>query len=226
MTILFTGLDPTAFRSFGTLIHRPALQQVPDPRHFRRLPGILDRLRTGLYDGLLFTSKQAVPAFLDAVSAHHLPSRLHFAAEGHQTRRALNRRGVSKVWDAEVDSLGADFVVDRHWLLLPGTHAPGPLRRSWLEAGATLTELPLHRLRTHPTLGATLPEHDAVYFVSPSGVRAWHQVYGDAGFRKPLFTIGAAVSDTVLELTGRPSDIWLPPHLQSTIPTLSPEAQK
>ncbi len=48
----------------------------------------------------------------------------------------------------------------------------------------------LHQLVPHPELGRPLPDHDAIYFVGPSAVRAYRQTYGSAAFRRPVWCMG------------------------------------
>jgi uroporphyrinogen-III synthase len=48
----------------------------------------------------------------------------------------------------------------------------------------------LHRVEPHPDLGQPLPDHDIIYFTSPSGVRAWMDAYGPGGVAAPAWAMG------------------------------------
>ncbi|MFW6107969.1 MAG: uroporphyrinogen-III synthase, partial [bacterium] len=85
-------------------------------------------------------------------------------------------------------------------LLVQGTHAPGWLCDELDRRGADVTRLSLHRVQPNPELGRPPPEHDVIYFTSPSGARAWHGAYGDEGFGAETWCIGEVTRKQLTEL--------------------------
>lgn len=209
-TLLFTGLDPERFRGLGELLHWPAQLDAPNALDARLIPGVLRTLRANLYDTLLFTSKQAVASFLRALQAHQLDARalggLRLIADSESTADALAHHGLrpDHVAEGGTDSLLQTLAEagSRRALVAEGSHAPGGLYARLQAAGIAHDRLRLHSLQPHPELGAPLPEHDAVYFVSPEAVRIFHRLYGAAMFEKPAWCLGPAVLETVRRLGG------------------------
>jgi len=60
--------------------------------------------------------------------------------------------------------------------------------------------LSLHRAVSNPGLGQPLPDHDVIYFASPSGVQAYWQVYGEEAFRRTVWCIGEITLGQLEEL--------------------------
>lgn len=197
--ILFTGLDPSNFRTLGDLLHWPALQVEPEPAGVKALPEILQRLKLGEFHYAVFTSKLGVRAFFTSLEEHHLDTRilsgLKIVTAGAGTAMKLQEYGLRP--DTVAQEPGSEGILKtigelhgKAVLLVQGTHAPQGLELALRERGATLTRLALHRVVPHPELGRPLPDHDVIYFVSPSGVRAYWDTYGEAAFQSEAWCIG------------------------------------
>ena len=188
--ILFTGLDPTNFRTLGRLLHWPALQVVRAPRGLQKLPEILSQLVAGAFDRVLFTDKVGVHSFFDALEEAGLDARVlagtTVAAAGRDTVLRLREYGiVPDETTVTMETAGQCSI-----LLVPGIHAPTDLGNELRNAGAHVTRLTLRRLVPHPDLGAPLPYHEAIYFVSPAGVRSYWNVYGERAFAREVWCLG------------------------------------
>jgi len=199
--VLFTGLDPTNFRTLGDIVHWPALRLVADPEGRARLPEALRELREGMFEWVVFTSRVGARSFLAALDDAGLDARVlagaRISAAGAGTAAELREGGL--LADAVPSEAGSRGIVGalgeaagaaHGVLLVQGSHAPGDLVSALKARGWPVVRLSLHRVVPHPGLGRPLPEHDVVYFVSPSAVRAFHAAYGEAGFRGELWCIG------------------------------------
>ena len=198
--LLFTGLDPTRFRTLGDLIHWPALRITPDPDGHARAERVGDALAGGRYSVVVFTSKVGVASFFAALDDHGRDARAlagaRIVAAGAGTEERLLEFGLRA--DASPVEGGSDGILSVAGLLasqtvlvVQGSHAPRSLVERMTQAGADVTRLSLHRVVPHPGLGRPLPEHDVVYFVSPSGVRAFAEAYGEGAFEQEIWCIGA-----------------------------------
>ncbi|MHC4591570.1 MAG: uroporphyrinogen-III C-methyltransferase [Planctomycetota bacterium] len=205
--VLFTGLDPANFRALGDLIHWPALQVEPDRAGYAALPGVLGGLARADFDHVVFTSKMGVRSFLDALEDYASDARLlagaTLVAAGAGTAMRLQEHGLLAdvvPLDGGSEGILASLaqVPGSRVLLVQGSHAPRGLERGIRSAGGEVTRLALHRVVPHPDLGRSLPEHDVIYFVSPSGVRSYAATYGEAAFQREAWCIGDV---TLAELT-------------------------
>ncbi|TET39557.1 MAG: uroporphyrinogen-III synthase [Planctomycetota bacterium] len=208
MKILFTGLDPTRFRMLGKLIHRPALQLVRNEAGYRALPDIIEKLTRGAFDWIVFTGRPAVEPFISAVEDFKLDAAAldgtRIAAAGAGTEECLTECGLRV--DAVPSEPGKRGILHaigtarkNRILVVQGSHSPLGLEEAINDRGWSGTFLCLRRVAPHPQLGRALPEYDAVYFVSPSGVRNYWQAYGEEAFRKEVWCMGDM---TLAEVTG------------------------
>lgn len=210
-TLLFTGLDPAAFRTLGNLLHWPAQTLLPHPKAASRMAKIAAALRTGKLRWLVFADKQAVTAFFAALIDHRMDARhLHnarFAALGAATAHRLKQHGLFPDVETSESQLGNTLASlsqakREPILLVQGSHASPSLQRQLQTAAFPVKRLTFCRLSPHPELGRPLPEHDAIYFVSPGGVRAYAAVYGQAAFQREIWCLGAATQQAVAEQGG------------------------
>lgn len=198
-TVLFTGLDPRYFTWLGNLIHWPALKLLPDGPGRRELPQVTARLQERAYDWVLFTDRFAVTALVRALQDQGDDLRVlggcRIAALGPNTAARLEEHGL--LADAACDGAPAADAMrleaGQSVLVVLGTHLPGELAARMTQLGACVTRLKLHRLIPNPELGRPLPEHDAIYFVSPAGVEAYWETYGPAAFERSVWSIGGFV---------------------------------
>jgi len=220
--ILFTGLDPTNFRTLGRLVHWPALHIVPKPEP--RLPCILAELAAGRFGGVIFTSRVGVQSFFAAVAEGGHDARIlagtQIIAAGAGTALRLCEHGV--VADAVPTNAGSDGILEiiaaappERVLLVQGTHAPGGLTDSLIKCGIAVERLALHSVIPNAELGRPLPEHDVIYFVSPSGVRAYWQTYGRDAFERAVWSIGS-VTRAALADYGISSKVVTPHETKNT----------
>jgi siroheme synthase/uroporphyrinogen-III synthase len=220
--ILFTGSDPEDFRTLGDLLHWPALRLVPDQEGRSLLPSVFARLRGGAFDWIVLSGKLAVTSLFAAMAEQGVDARIlataKIAAVGQAA--ALRLREFCLQADAVIEGKEEGgrrkdengIPVSHSSFLLPpsslpfagqtvaaihGTHVPGELGRRIEDVAAAVTHVTLHSVAPHPELGRPLPQHDAVYFVSPSGVEAYWEAYGAAGFREEVWCLGEATQATI-----------------------------
>ncbi|MFH1732365.1 MAG: uroporphyrinogen-III C-methyltransferase [Planctomycetota bacterium] len=205
--ILYTGLDPAHFRVLGDILHWPALHVVADDAGHLAVPRVFTGLTHREFDWVIFTSRVGVRSFFAALETQGTDARLlgvtQIAAAGAGTAQSLREHGI--VADVVPSHSGSDGILDAlakpgQVLLVQGSHAPRKLVEALEQRGARVTRLALHRVEPNPELGRPLPAHDVIYFTSPSGVRSWHDTYGDAAFRREIWCIGNVTLQQVEEL--------------------------
>ena len=198
-TVLFTGLDPTNFRGLGTLLHWPALRVIRDEAGAACVPEVMTHLEEHAFSHIIVTSRLGARSFLAALAEQgHDVRLLHgttLVTTGEGTAQRLAEGGLrTDIVPDDPSSRGILSSLEgepvRSVLLVQGTHAPGGLCDALVERGALVHPLSLHTIERHPELGRPLPEHDALYFVSPSAVRTWMDTYGPSGFSKPCWCMG------------------------------------
>jgi|GEM_PF-5733977 len=199
-TILFTGLYPTNFQSLGKLVHLPAQCLAQNPDGEAAMPGVVERLRAGAIDCVIFAGKIAVDSFVDAIvglgGTPDLLRGVRIVAAGVGSDAALQARGLHDF--AFTPRGGSDDIVplvakgDRRILVVPGTHAPRDLEPKLIGRGARVSTVALWRLVPNPAPAGPLPAHDVVYFVSPAGVRAFRQAFGDDALQCEIWCLGEA----------------------------------
>ncbi len=205
--VLFTGLDPSNFRLLGDLLHWPALEVVREDSGYDLVPAALEKLRAGDFSHAIFTSRVGVDSFFAALDESDLDARVlagcTVIAAGGGTAERLRERGVHA---DRVPGIGGrrgilnEIEDPGEVLLVQGTHAPRGLQEELAARGAQVLRLALHAIRNHPELGRPLPEHDAIYFVSPSGARAYCEIYGPAAFEREVWCIGATTEKQLAAL--------------------------
>jgi uroporphyrinogen-III synthase len=192
----------------GELTHRPALQLVRNEAGYRALPDIIEKLTRGAFDWIVFTGRPGVEPFISALEDFKLDAAVldgtRIASAGAGTEECLAERGLRV--DAVQSEPGKRGILqaigaarENCILVVGGSHSPLGLAEAINERGWSATVLSLRRVAPHPRLGRALPEHDAVYFVSPSGVRNYWRVYGEEAFRKEVWCLGEM---TLAEITG------------------------
>jgi len=203
--ILFTGLDPESFRGLGELLHWPALKTVPDAEGRRLLRSVFARLRRSAFDWIVLTGKLAVMSLFAAMAERRVDARIlagaKIAAVGPATAMRFRERFIEPdaVADGPEDSAWLDALAGQRVVAIHGTHASQELRNRLDEVASGVTHVTLHSVAPHPELRRPLPEHDAIYFVSPSGVHAYWDAYGPAAFREEVWCLGEATQAAAAE---------------------------
>lgn len=221
--VLFTGLDPEHFHGLGDLLHWPALAVVADEAGRRQAPVIIDGLRQGKFGQVVFTSRQGVASFFRLLCEAGLDARIlrgaFITAAGAGTAARLREFGVLP--EAVPEDAGSRGILaalgalsGASVLVVQGSHAPVGLLEAIAAQGGMPVRLSLHRVVPHPELGRPLPEHEVVYFVSPSGVNAYWQIYGAAAFQREIWAMGEVTLAT-LARRGYQGKV-VTPHLLST----------
>lgn len=206
-TVLFTGLDPSNFRGLGNMLHWPALELTTHPDAEAALPGVLLSLKNRQFDWVLFAGRVGVASFFDMIDERRLDSRLlagtSIATVETGTAARLREHGIRPDVIAETET--AEELLERFGelvgksvLVVEGTHSPRQLRAGLSNRGATVSRLPLKQVRPNRHLGRALPEHDVIYFVSPSGVRAYYSMYGAAAFQRQVWCLGEETGQALM----------------------------
>ncbi|MCK4849748.1 MAG: uroporphyrinogen-III C-methyltransferase [Phycisphaerae bacterium] len=198
--ILFTGIDPAPFRHLGQIIHWPAIAVQPLD-NTGNISSALRRLAHGQFGWVIITSKVSAELFLREVDKHNLDARIFAGAKlvvsGPGTASVLQENNLRA--DIVPEAEGSEGILQTFCqqqdgsgtvLLVQGANAPGTLSSGLSELGLTINRLSLHTVHAHPDLGSPLPEHDILYFSSPSGVKAFWNAYGITGFQRPIWCIG------------------------------------
>jgi uroporphyrin-III C-methyltransferase len=214
-TVLFTGLDPTAFRSLGNLLHWPAMQIQPHPEAQARTSRVVRALRAGRFGTVAFTDKQGINRFFGDLHSRHLDARVfggvRIVTASEEVSGRLQGHGLRADAVAGTRTLADEIARGprRPVLVLAGTHVPSDVVAGLTAADVRFEVLLLHRLVPHPDLGRPLPSHDVVYFVSPSAVRVFHATYGQETFRREVWCMGEATREALAQY-GVESQIVLP----------------
>ena len=231
LRVLFTGIDPTGFRNLGVILHWPALRLVLDDEGTNRLPGALRDL-VAARGALVLADVVAVRAFFAELGGLGADARalanLHVIAGGRAADAALAEFGIRP--DGVAAEPGGEARGRRGYaggrvLVVGGTHVPGRLAAAFGVGEAGAGALVLRRAIPDPELRGPLPGHDVVVFTSPAGVRAWHGVFGAAGFGRPAWCLGPRVLEEVERLGGG-GVVMAGPGVADAAPGLSESAQR
>ncbi len=197
--ILFTGLDPSNFRILGDLIHWPALEVKRREAGYQLLPEVIRKLEEAIYHWTIFTNRLGVTSLLTALEASgwdgRIFSKTKIAVAGEGVAEKLAEWGLHA--DVTVARPGAGGILKAlQWrpessvLLVQGSHLPRGLAEGIQQRGCDVICLALDQVAPHPGLGRSLQGHDVIYFVSPAGVRAYRNAYGQGAFEKEIWCMG------------------------------------
>ena len=229
--ILFTGLDPSNFRTLGDVLHWPALHVVREERSWQSLPNVLFRLERQEYEYVIFTSRPAVRCFFEALEAYELDARVVHSAQivacGAGTALDLRDRGLrADIVPQEPGSQGILNALSasdhERVLLLQGGQAPTALHSALTRRRLNVTRLTPYRAVPNRELARPLPEHDVIYFTSPSGVRAYWDAFGEEAFRSQVWCVGDITLGQVkaLGFDGKVVRPHVSEHENATVPAL------
>lgn len=196
--ILFTGLDPSRFRRLGELIHWPALEVQPTRTGPQAVAGAVRRLTNRARDWLVLTSPAGADLFFRRLRTAGLDVRAlagcRVAVAGRGTATVVGRHGVTAdLVPTEAGSAGllSDLPTEPgRVVLVQGEQAKAALQQGLERRAELVDRLALHTVRPHPELGRPLPQHEATYFTSPSGVRTYRDAYGPRAFTGRVWCIG------------------------------------
>ncbi len=207
-TILFTGLDPSNFRTLGNLIHWPALEVVPDQQSRRLLRRTCTSILDSRFDWIVFVDKLGVMSFFEELDRQRLDTRalagVKIATVGGMTADRLGEHGLRPDLLLETHAMESTRglrrqCADKSFMIVEGTHLSQRLHKFLVGCNAQVNHFVLNQVIPNRQLGRILPEHDVVYFVSPCGVRAYFSEYGHAAFQKEAWCLGR---DTECVLAG------------------------
>jgi uroporphyrinogen-III synthase len=190
------------------------IRDIDDPTALNALIDDLDA-----YDLAIFVSPNAVDKGLEAIHARRtLPLRLHVAAIGRGSARALHKCGVSTVIapeaGADSESLLAlpelNEIAGRRVVIFRGVGGREFLRDALTARGARVDYAECYR-RMKPaadvaalTRGWTRGEIDALVVTSSEGLRNFHGMLGESDrerfARTPLFVPHPRIAETAREL--------------------------
>ncbi len=229
--VLFTGLDPANFRTLGDLIHWPALKVARNEAGCQILATVIDELTLIRVSWIVFTSKAGVDIFMAALAERQLDARrlagARIGAAGTGTAARLAEHGLYA--DLVPQKSGSQGIIEAigpglgaRLLLVQGSHAPRKLEAGLEERGWKVFRVSLHQVTQHPELGRPLPEHDVIYFVSPSGVRAYWEAYGKEAFGREIWCIGEVTQSELAKIgqNGKVVDPHVPEHQNAPLPEL------
>lgn len=206
--ILFTGLDPSNFRTMGTILHWPAVTVIRNEKECERLPKILGQLSSGYFGYAIFTSKTSVSIFFEALRDSDYDSRVFHSTKviacGKGTAALLEENGITA--DYTPKGMGSKTILDStevknrtNILLVQSATATEALASALAYKLGKVERLCLHCVQPHPELGRKLPDYDVIYFTCPSGVRAYWGKYGQKAFEKDVWCIGEVTKSQINE---------------------------
>jgi len=207
--ILFTGLDPSNFRTMGTILHWPAVKVIHDKKECGKLPKIIKQLRNSYFGYAIFTSKSSVRIFFEALKNLGDDSRVFHSAKviacGQGTAMLLEENGIvanhiPAGMGSEAIIKGTEAEKKAKILLIQSATATEALANALADKLGKVERLCLHCVQPHPELGRKLPRHDVIYFTCPSGVRAYWEKYGQKAFEKEVWCIGDVTAKQLDEL--------------------------
>ena len=207
-TILFTGLDPSNFRTLGNLIHWPALEVVPDQQSRHLLWQTFPSMLESRFDWIVFVDKLGVMSFFEELERQKLDARAMAGAKiatvGGMTTGRLGEHGLRSDLVLEAHATESTHGLRRQFagksfLIIEGTHLSQRLHGLLTGCNAQVNRLILNRVIPNRQLGRILPQHDVIYFVSPSGVSAYFSEYGHAAFQKEIWCLGHDTQSTLAE---------------------------
>jgi len=206
-TILFTGTDPTRFRSLGELLHWPAHKIIERRTALRQTTAAAQELRSGRFAATVFADPAGVDIFFQNLRKIGFDARIfastHLIAARRSSASRLAEYGLRPDSLAEAPQAGSVLsafggkLSGKRLLYISGIHAITGLGRSARAGGASVTRVNLARLIPHPELGRPLPPFDVIYFVSPSAVRVYAGIYGRSAFRGKVWCLGEATCERV-----------------------------
>lgn len=176
----------TEISFFSEDVIRARCQLLPEPQAF------------------LFTSRNAVEAFLPVAEYLPVPSRIF--AVGARTAERLSEAGFKSEQPAATAQHGTATGELIAATLAPDDHVwhfaaaqPRPEAREVLQA-AGISYHQISCYETRPLKPSKLPENpEAVAFYSPSTVQAWQQLPGRPGAALPVFAIGHTTARALRE---------------------------
>ncbi|MGE4286682.1 MAG: uroporphyrinogen-III C-methyltransferase [Phycisphaerae bacterium] len=215
--ILFTGLDPANFRSMGELINWPVIE-IEKTSERARLSEVFAQLKSGFFRYVVITSKVSARLLLDAVRASNHDMRLFrgtaVIVAGLGTAQVVSEYGIRA--DIIPDDIGSAGILSQtegldggNVLIVQSATAPEAMANRISRSLGAVTHLRLHRVVPKAAMPERLPEFDVVYFTCPSGVRAFHERYGEAGFRGEIWSIGDVTRKQIRKF-GFDSEVVLP----------------
>ncbi|MBN4066748.1 uroporphyrinogen-III synthase [Simkania negevensis] len=207
--ILYLGLDPERFE--GEVTHYPVIKiKMRDPADGDIASAIAD---LPLYTHLIFTSRTAVTAFVDAIAFYHLAVDLlkgkQIIAIGSATAERLH--GYSVAVDAMPEVATQEGVVallneeplERTYLFCPHSSLARKVLREYLERRGALHRF-LHFYTTMPRLNEPPPDlaiYDEIVFTSPSTVDAFRSLFPNMPFQEKYRAIGTVTAKSLIEVS-------------------------
>ncbi len=206
--ILFTGSDASCFTTLGRVIHWPAQVLERNEEAEESAASIANELDNAGYDMVVFAGRSSVSSFFASLFRAGKDARALagtcLVAHGIGTATQLLEYGTKAdavIGHDEVDEpLPFQESSNPSVLLISGTHIGSSLEELLRSLDSKITRLELHKLVPNPELGRSLPEHDVIYFVSPGGVRCYHEAYGMDAFKKEVWCMGKATLSELASL--------------------------
>ncbi len=191
--ILFTGLDPYSCALPGKIIHYPLIEIKPLPY----------TLKIDLYDGLVFTSKQAVRAICNK---HRLLSKHKLISIGQGTTRELEKYGYQADLTAAVPDSDEVAVALKKIKLNKILYPCSNLCNNALQQLPRVEKKVVYQtlLKKQPRLD--LRNYSGVVFTSPSTVNSFLNIYKKIPKYLVLYVYGKHTAEKLIK-TGHEKNI-------------------
>lgn len=185
--VLYTGLDPSHYKSAGEISHIPFIQIVPRPLNDPSLQQAFQNFSE--YTHVIVTSKSTVKILEKflwdyGISKKDWRAKTHIAV-GSRTAAQLENSGISPAIIADVET--AEGIVDElqkmslagSFFFWPHSAQARPVLKAYLEQSGAL----FHACDLYDTLpccpsGLNIAAFDEIVFTSPSTVDAFFQFFG------------------------------------------------
>lgn len=165
----------------------------------------VERVCAGTFDRIAITSANALPFLTDALRAQPELARVRASVVGARTAERARAIGLGVVGapmeDAEALARAlASELSSRTRVLWPHGDRSDDLARALRARAIEVADPVVYRVR--PARGGAPPTADAVFFASPSAVRAWKQRAPHANERALAIAIGRTTLEALLAETG------------------------
>lgn len=191
--ILFTGLDPYSCALPGKIIHYPLIEIKPLP----------DTLKIDLYDGIVFTSKQAVRAMCNE---YRLLSKHKLISIGQSTTRELEKYGYQVDFTAAIPDSDEVAAVLKKMKLNKILYPCSNLSNNALQQLPRVEKKVVYQtlLKKQPRLD--LRNYSGVVFTSPSTVTSFLNIYKKIPKYLVLYVYGKHTAEKLIK-TGHEKNI-------------------
>lgn len=201
--VLYIGLNPSNYKTAGTLTHLPLIEIIPRPKNDPDVECALANLPN--YTHLIITSKSTVQILKDYVSLDEWKTKRTISI-GEMTAKSLEEYKIHPAFIAKeetsegVIALLKEIDLSRAFVFWPHAALSRPLISNFLDDQfIPFAECVLYDTKfIVPFPLPNLKQFDEIVFTSPSTVDAFIKAYGTIPQNKKLIPIGPITQNYLL----------------------------